>query len=230
MFWKRVKNRLFPEVAKTIYSQHGEDLILASIFAGLKIDKPSYLDIGAFHPKNLSNTYYFYRRGSRGVCVDANPDRCASFQSARPGDLCINVGVSTKEQGPIPFYVMSWEALSTFSEKEARDIEANGRVRIKKILQIPTISLSTLFLKYGLQTPDLLSIDIEGQELEVLQSMDWSAHRPKVLCVETITYSETNQERKQTQTIDWILAQGYKLYADTYINSIFVDLKVWEKR
>src|SRR5579871_5884717 len=55
------------------YSQHGEDMIFANIFHIIGIEKPSYMDIGAYHPINISNTAYFYAKGSRGVNIDANP-------------------------------------------------------------------------------------------------------------------------------------------------------------
>ena len=51
---------------KTSFSQCGEDCIVDFMFKFKKIEKPSYIDIGAFHPFELSNTAKFYLTGSRG--------------------------------------------------------------------------------------------------------------------------------------------------------------------
>ena len=55
------------------YSQFGEDIIIAYLFYYLKINKLLYLDIGANHPRYISNTFYFYERGGSGVCIEPNP-------------------------------------------------------------------------------------------------------------------------------------------------------------
>src|SRR5437763_16778861 len=56
------------------YAQFGEDLIFLNIFALLGINTPSYIDVGAHHPVNISNTALLYERGCRGIKIDANPD------------------------------------------------------------------------------------------------------------------------------------------------------------
>jgi len=54
------------------YAQHGDDLAVLNIFKRLGIEKPSYLDVGAYHPFDLSNTALLYERGSRGIVVEPN--------------------------------------------------------------------------------------------------------------------------------------------------------------
>src|SRR5262249_29835011 len=54
------------------YSQAGEDLIVRFFFYHQRISNITYLDIGANEPIQLNNTYYFYRRGFRGVLVEPN--------------------------------------------------------------------------------------------------------------------------------------------------------------
>lgn len=230
MFWKRVKNKLFPEYARRSYSQCGEDLILAFVFDALHIEKPSYVDLGAYHARQFSNTFYFYKRGSRGLAIEANPQRSVAFQKARPRDLCVNAGITAQAGNAMDFYILSYEALSTFSKDAADAIAREGKNRIKKVISIPTYRLSEVLARYHFEAADLVSIDIEGHELDALQSLDWSRGRPKVFCVETLTYSETKKERKQTETIDWMEKNGYRLLADTFINSIFVDEKSWAER
>jgi hypothetical protein len=65
--------KYFNSDRKVSYSQSGEDVIVDFIFQILKIQKPSYLDVGAHHPSYLSNTYLFYQKGCQGVCIEPDP-------------------------------------------------------------------------------------------------------------------------------------------------------------
>ena len=62
------------------------------------------------------------------------------------------------------------------------------------------------------------------------QSLDFSQYRPPVFCVETLTYTEDNTERKVTAIIDYMYQHFYLPIADTYINTVFVDSKRWKTR
>lgn len=228
--WDYLRHKYTGRFGKISYSQCGEDLIVDFVLSALRISKASYLDIGAHHPQQLSNTYYFYRHGGHGVCVEPDPRRYEQLRKARPRDLCIQAGITAQASGEAEFYVMSWDTLSTFSKSDAMAIAVEGHGRIKKVLRIPTLTTSELFARYRLPTPDLVSVDVEGHELAVLRSFELDQRRPKVFCVETLTYSENKTERKQQETIDWMKEHEYRLYADTYINSIFVDEQAWRNR
>jgi FkbM family methyltransferase len=152
------------------------------------------------------------------------------IKKARPRDLCVNAGITAARSEGSEFFVMSSNTLNTFSRTEAESIASQGSTRIKEVLRIPTLTYQELLVRHDLKTPDFISIDIEGHELAVLQTMDWRTQRPKVLCVETLTYTETKTERKQEETIAWMKQQGYFVFADTYVNSIFVDEAAWRHR
>ncbi len=85
------------------YSQNGEDLLIVSLFSKWGIENPSYLDIGANHPINCSNTALLYKRGSRGVNIDANPDVMVEIEKYRPDDRNLNFGVA-EEPGQLTLY------------------------------------------------------------------------------------------------------------------------------
>ncbi len=64
----------------------------------------------------------------------------------------------------------------------------------------------------------------------ILQNFDFETYRPAVFCVETLTYTEDKSERKLTEIIELMHANGYLTYADTYINTVFVDAAAWKRR
>jgi hypothetical protein len=71
---------------------------------------------------------------------------------------------------------------------------------------------------------------VEGLDYEIIQSFNLIEWRPEVFCIETITYTEDNSEQKEYQIIEYMLEHGYMVYADTYINTIFVDKQKWKNR
>src|SRR5258708_999603 len=92
-----------PELAyfKTLYfSQFGEDLFLDSFFRDQKVG--FYVDVGALHPYNGSNTCVFYKKGWRGVNVEPNPISFQAFPKHPPRDINLNIAVSNQE-GEVSF-------------------------------------------------------------------------------------------------------------------------------
>ncbi len=212
------------------FAQCGEDIIVDFVLKSIGITKPTYLDIGAHHPTHLSNTYYFYTKGNRGVCVEPDPILCEGIQQKRKGDVCLNVGVSAYDATSLPFYVMSARSLSTFSKEDAERYANYGQQKIEQMLSIDCLSINTILKQYFPRNLDYVSVDIEGKDLEILEAFDFSIQRPSVFCLETLTYTEDKSEQKITSIIDYMVGQGYMIYADTYINTVFVDRKRWEQR
>src|SRR5690606_712600 len=72
----------------------GEDKVIEG-FLKPRITEPGfYVDVGANHPTLFSNTYGLYRKGWRGICIDANQDLIDSYALYRPMDKAIAALVS----------------------------------------------------------------------------------------------------------------------------------------
>ena len=203
------------------YSQYGEDIIVANIIDILHIKNPTYLDIGAHHPTRLSNTYLLYRRGAHGVCIEPDPTLFPLFARKRSRDTCVPAA---------DFYIMSAKTLNTFSHEEAKRCEATGTCHIKEIIKIPLISVNEIVKKYFCPFPNFVSVDVEGLDFEVLRSFDLMAFRPEVFCVETISYGVRGIQSKDSNISDYMANHGYFTFADTHVNTIFVDRDAWSDR
>jgi FkbM family methyltransferase len=215
--------------AKHSYAQAGEDLIVDFVARAMQIEEVTYLDIGAHHPTEYSNTYLFYKRGFQGVLVEPDPELMASIKRARPRDVCIEAGVGLQSAASARFYVMSTRTLNTFSEEEAKRYEAMGTQRIEKILPVPLVTLNDILTdRFREKEPTLVSIDVEGLDFEVLSTLDLEKCRPPIICVETLQYSETREEVKDARIARLMADNDYFAYGDTYINTIFVDLVRWK--
>lgn len=214
---------------KTSYAQSGEDLIVKYIFDGIGVARPGYLDVGAHHPYYLSNTALFYESGSRGINIEPDPTLFAAFPVTRPGDVNLNVGIG-KESGVLDFYVISSPTLNTFSREEAERYREQGDYRIVRVDKVQVTTIAAVISQYaGGKFPDFLSIDAEGVDELILHSIDYRQNAPTVICVETISFSTTGNGVKNTRLIDFLKEKDYLVYADTNINTIFVQRSKWVK-
>lgn len=211
---------------KISYSQSGEDIIIEYLFRLRKIDKPAYLDIGAYHPVAANNTYKFFLKGSKGVNIDANPAAIENFTLTRPTDINLNIGIG-KSEGEFDFYIMEDAALNTFSLEEKTSLEKMGN-RLKEVKKIKMLPVNKVLREYFDNiSPDLISIDAEGVDFDIVKSLDFNKYDPKVICIESINYTPDGTGTKRLDLCKFIEQVGYFEYANTNINSIFVNKAWW---
>lgn len=214
---------------KVSFSQCGEDLIVKFIFDCLRIEKPSYIDIGAHHPYYISNTALLYKNGSRGINIEPDPTLFKAFLKYRKEDINVNVGIGDRK-GEVDFYFISSPTLNTFSKEEAEKYSNEGNYKIKEVKKIDVLDLSNILNEYSEgKISQFLSIDAEGVDEIIIKQIDFNNNFPIVICLETISFSTSGNGVKNYELIDYIISKGYLVYADTYINTIFVRKSVWQR-
>ena len=196
-----------------IYSQEGEDIILSEFFPN-KTDGV-YVDVGAHHPMRFSNTHMFYKKGWRGINIDAMPGSMKAFERKRPRDINLEIGVSGKE-GEMTFYMFDDPALNGFSMEISKDRDKNSNFEIIEERKIKTYPLSKILNKYlpKDQKIDFMSIDVEGLDMMVLESNDWKRYSPRYLLVECI--GDTVEDIMQDKIYRFLSEKGYKIVGKTY--------------
>ncbi|MCX2575933.1 FkbM family methyltransferase [Pedobacter sandarakinus] len=221
-----IENNQFGKIS---FSQSGEDLIVEFIFNQLGIDRPSYIDIGAHDPFYLSNTALFYKKGSRGINIEPDFDLFNKIAITRVQDINLNIGVG-ESTDVLDFYIMNVPTLNTFSLEQIDLYKSEGEYFVKEIKKVNIDTIKNVLNKHNQGVfPDFLSLDAEGIDELVIKNLDFS-NQPKVICVETLSFSSSGNGIKNTSLIDFIKENGYILYADTYINSIFVSEKFWKSQ
>lgn len=171
-----------PDAALT-FSQEGEDRILARLFETQR--EGFYVDVGAHHPTRFSNTHLLHLRGWWGVNIDATPKSMLAFAKARPGDINLEMGVA-EVTGIMRYHVFNEPALNTFSARVAESHASNPMFQVMRTVDLPVLPLAEILHRHAPPGVgiDLLSIDVEGLDLEILRSNDWDRYRPAVICVE----------------------------------------------
>lgn len=233
----RKLGKIFMPQAQYGYSQFGEDIILANLFAQLDIRNPTYLDIGANEPRYISNTYYFYCRGSQGVLIEPNPHLFKKLKRFRSADIVLNTGIGFANVSEADFYLFPNYAngLSTFSAKEAKHWEETGmkglgKIPVEKIIKMPLITVNDILEKYfASKPPNFISLDVEGLDLEILKTLDFNKYQPEAICVETLGYNDKQQSFKLNDILDFMLTKNYDVYADTRVNTIFCRKDIFIK-
>ena len=206
--------------AQLAFSQEGEDMILARTFEGQ--GRGFYVDVGAHHPVRFSNTYAFYRRGWTGINVDAMPGSMDPFRKVRPRDQNIEAAVGHPTGVPRTFYLFSDPALNTFDETLAKSLEGTPyRLLAKK--EIATLSLKEILDRHlpAGQAIDFLSVDVEGIDVEVLQSNDWEAYRPRYVLAECLHLPW--DQLPAGAVYQFLVARNYRPFAKTVNTIIFQD-------
>ena len=217
---------------KETYSQSGEDSILCYLLhvLGIPFESVTYVDLGANHAKEMNNTYFFYKMGGRGVLVEANPQLIPELKFYRNQDIVLNRCIAAETGNFVDFYILSGDGLSTLRHETAKKyMEINPGLKIMDQVQVETISYNDLVEQYLGHPPTILSIDIEGNELEILRSIDFEKYRPKFIVAEMIGYdTKLNYRSKNEEIKAFLESQGYDEYAFTGINSIFLDRTLLE--
>lgn len=209
------------------YSQAGEDNILDYVIRvlGIPYSQVTYIDLGANHPKNLSNTYFFYSQGSKGVIVEANPNLIPELKFFRNRDIVLNNCVDTITGNEVEFYIMNVDGLSTTNYESTIDMcEINSALKVIDKKVISSISFNDIAENYLGKAPTILSIDLEGKDIEILHSIDYVKYRPLMIVIEMIDYDiKLAYNTKNEKIKSFIETKGYEEYAFTGINSIFID-------
>ncbi len=164
---------------KKQYSQHDEELIIRDFFQ----DRHGgyYVDVGCAWPIRHSNTFYLeHRLGWRGVGVDALPDYAAAWKKRRPRSLFRHYAVTDRSGEMIPFYRADRPGVSGVEPQAAHESKGVKYDEIKA----PTITLTQLLDDIGVARFDLLSMDIEGGELQALAGFDIDRFKPQLCCIE----------------------------------------------
>ena len=165
-----VRYNFFYRKRKT-FSQFKEDLFIADFFANQNIGK--YVDLGAYHPMRLSNTYLLYKKGWTGTNVDLNPISIDLFEIARKKDKNICSLISDQDNILVDAYFdHEWSA--------ANSIIANERLTIKKKMKT---NIFNNIIKHDF---DFLNIDLEGHDYNVLRTIDFKKFNPKLICIEIL--------------------------------------------
>ncbi|MEO8165113.1 MAG: FkbM family methyltransferase [Betaproteobacteria bacterium] len=211
----------FDRHALRSYSQEGEDMILRRLFEGRR--EGFYVDVGAHHPMRFSNTYFFYRQGWRGLNIEPNPDAALGFRLFRHRDIHVQAGADIIA-GEMRYWCFDEPALNTFDEALMRERISRTPYRVIETRMVTVDRLESILGQFlpANQKIDFISIDVEGGDLQVLQSNDWARFRPALVLVEVLGWRLDLADKHPID--EFMRGVGYAMVAKTH-NTLFYGMK-----
>jgi len=158
---------------KSQYSQHGEDILVSKLLN--QVD--SFIDIGANDGVFLSNTYLFAKKNAFGLCIEPSKScfwKLRLNHLLHPKVKCINAAIS------------NFDGFSDFREDGYEGLLSS----ITNSKKSSTYKVETFILKQivkkndRFKKADIVSIDVEGFELNVLEGAGNSLKDVKIIILE----------------------------------------------
>ena len=179
------------------------------------------VDIGANDGFNLSNSYYFIKNGWSALLVDPIPNSIKKAGETHKGNYKVSyeeVAISnTNSYSKI--YLDKGDTNNYFSTLETEDTPLRKKfVDSKKYITVKTITLKDLLSDHFVPNEfALLSIDVEGHESKVLETL--GAYRPAVILVERSLESISESLAKQKLLTNYF----YIFAARIGCNEVYID-------
>ena len=167
-------------------SQFGEDKRISKIF--YNTNKGIYLDLGCFHPIRQNNTYKLYKMGWSGINIDLNPLTIELFKIARPKDINICAAISGKKGTKNLFFDHELSSLNTINKNHTLFLKKAFSINKFQNKKVKTETLNNILKKHKIYRIDFMNIDIEGNELDVLKTINFRKIDIKVICIEIVNY------------------------------------------
>ena len=218
-----LKSKVKPRI---INANWALDLIVNVILK--KIKKGVYVDVGCHHPLINNNTYYLYKRGWSGINIDLDFNSIEMFNYFRPGDDNYKTAVSNKK-GEAKLYFFHNRAPKNTLNK------SNGR-GAKSVKKIYTEKLDNILKKSKIKKIDFLTIDVEGNELNVLKGLNFNKYKPKVISIELINqnvnsfYEQKIEYIQKSKIYKFLIKKNYKLANWVHDDLVFVSNRFLNKK
>ncbi len=173
------------------------DTIINYFFKDKK--KGIYIDVGCYHPYNGSNTKLLYDKGWSGINIDLDFHTIDFFNFVRKRDENINIAISDTEGEKDLYFFHNRSAINSLSEIRKKEA--------KEIRKIKTKTLNSVFenSKFKNEKINLISIDVEGYEIEVLKSINLEKYAPEMVVIEFLERDIINNLEFHNQNISAIL-------------------------
>ena len=199
------------------YTRNFEDVMLVRALG--HVQQGFYVDVGASHPVDDSNTYALYGKGWRGIAIEPQPIFNALWQALRPEDGLINAAVAAIAGETALFKPVAYGQAATINSWFAHVYAQHGMTMEQYPVQVRTLTEVLAQLR-PLGEIHLLSIDVEGGERDALLGLDLERFRPWLIVLESVLPGSPTPHYAAWEPL--LLAQGYEFVYFDAVNRFYV--------
>lgn len=168
-------------MSENFYSSNGVDRLIAPYLPAFGYA----VEVGANNGTFGSNAKHFEDKGWIVLCIEPNPLLAAEGKSCRK--LWLEVGCGSSPATAVDFKVVWNYPYGSFSGMHTHEVPPG--LNCPPLNDQPTIKVNIDTLDHilagsGFPRLDLLTIDVEGHELEVLKGINLDKWRPKIIVAE----------------------------------------------
>lgn len=233
-FLSDIKGPAISSLIEEQYAQCGEDLIVSSLIRSLisggylsQLNKLVSVEIGANHAYAGSNTYLLSQNfGIKSILIEANPALIPDLIKSRSDAMVLNIAIVDNDSDFVSLYVSNHSELSSL-DKSFVDGWHDGTIGVASTQKVQASRINQV-LKQTVQNDQkilFLSVDVEGLDLRILADIDYLAWRPLIIQAEP---SEHHAPGETSRITELMYKNGYRLFAMTRVNLIFIDLSVFD--
>ena len=218
-YFQFLKAKFKPRLA---YSHWGIDLIITKLLNSK--NKGIYIDVGCHHPFLNNHSYLLYKSGWEGINIDIDYNSIDMFNFFRKSDVNIQTAV-TDHKGEVDlFFYHNRAAKNTISKEFGSDAKEQKKINSDTLNNIIENS------KFKNSKIDFVSIDVEGNEMNVLNGFDLKKYKPKLILLEFILpnkkefYEKDINEITNSEVYKFLIKNEYKLINWNHDDLLFMRL------
>ena len=217
-YYQFLKSKFKPRLA---YSHWGVDLIITKLLNSK--NKGIYIDVGCHHPFLNNHSYLLYKSGWVGINIDIDYNSIDMFNFFRKSDVNIQTAV-TDHKGEVDlFFYHNRAAKNTISK------EFGSNAKEKKKINSDTLNNIIENSKFKNSKIDFVSIDVEGNEMNVLNGFNLKKYKPKLILLEFILpnkkefYEKDINEITNSEVYKFLIKNDYKLINWNHDDLLFMS-------
>tara|TARA_B100000683_G_C12350500_1_gene498716 strand:+ start:40 stop:783 length:744 start_codon:yes stop_codon:yes gene_type:complete len=218
-YYQFLKSKFKPRLA---YSHWGVDLIITKLLNSK--NKGIYIDVGCHHPFLNNHSYLLYKSGWEGINIDIDYNSIDMFNFFRKSDVNIQTAV-TDHKGEVDlFFYHNRAAKNTISKEFGSDAKEQKKINSDTLNNIIENS------KFKNSKIDFVSIDVEGNEMNVLNGFNLKKYKPKLILLEFIIpnkkefYEKDINEITNSEVYKFLIKNDYKLINWNHDDLLFMSL------
>ena len=217
-YYQFLKSKFKPRLA---YSHWGVDLIIIKLLNPK--NKGIYIDVGCHHPFLNNHSYLLYKSGWEGINIDIDYNSIDMFNFFRKSDVNIQTAV-TDHKGEVDlFFYHNRAAKNTISKEFGSDAKEQKKINSDTLNNIIENS------KFKNSKIDFVSIDVEGNEMNVLNGFNLKKYKPKLILLEFILpnkkefYEKDINEITNSEVYKFLIKKEYKLINWNHDDLLFMS-------